>query len=457
MNESLVQDIVESDCWDGHVVAHFRVVVEKPPEPQSAYEPRQQPPPAAVTDGLLLVTSTSLVLMEQVADDDAVILMEDLRDAIVRCAPALVGGRHGLELTTCEGLSFKVAGTDCAVTAEALARAYFASSTTADFADVGYFSPPPPPAAATNAIRELFASAVRTRELSLAESTPLPPPVGAPRFALVGSSPASNDKSAALAAEARSVAEELERERANLLAMLDDVTRSSSCESVEAEEITQRLSLVMEHQEESWSIATACSIEWRHVLSSSADARIAAIAELHTSANKLETVLPDGVHTSSLHEVPISDGVAALLERTEKAVRANMQSYLTSEQLQARDRRRRLEIEIATRDLRLENAGHVRTIASLRSELSSVRSRCSDLDSSCVAMGGQLADMQARERTVLERARKREEELHAQLLQARAAAAELGHSASSARGRRSMVASPPANIGSSSGVFDLMR
>jgi hypothetical protein len=401
MNAQLVHEIRASDCWDGDVEAAYRVSMSSDMTPR--------------VPGLLLVTSQSFYIMEEVSVDDAAIIFEDLLESVTRCI--VEDDKTTVHLWTVEGEHFALNVHDEPPNGATQLARHFPCMLRFDDDPTEFATPPPPP-------RPLFEAAATSV-----------------------ATPAAID----VQADAAALQAELAEQKARLATLLDTAQGASTATiRVELEELSSRMVLTEYALGNVDEVASAERAAWRSLVARESQDAIDDIKQLHCSTAKLDRVLPDGAAAAGLLEVPLNGDVAKLLEQAERAARSTLNTYLTTQQLQARDRRRQLEIDIATRELRIEIAGHVRTIATLRSDLSQLRARCSDLDSACVAMNSQVAEMKLRERSVLERARQREEELHTQLSRSSngASQADLGLT----RRRTAALLKPP----TAPVVFDLM-
>jgi hypothetical protein len=426
MSPELVDEIRTSDCWDGPVTDCVQLTILRD---------RGEDGPLAAP-GLLLVTRSMFYIMEQVAGDDAAIIHEDLIDAV-----------EGCDLVVPDDADLAATGDQWAVDDDAAPQA--ATLTLVDGIEVVVESVPTDTGAMSftlESLRALFPSVPKPTAAQSRPATPPAPPEPSLQLTLTsplpvapaveasavlsrssyeparldstsrGLSEAQHDggvDASAIQLEAERLQSELEAERGRLQGMLETTAHSHELEAVDLGEDACRGAILVAELTDVVSLFGEFTAEWRTRQAAESDRLLADVKQLHCSTHKLESVLPDGV--SGLNEVPLNSDVQELLERTEKAARANLDAYLTTEQLQSRERRKKLEVEMATRDVRVELAAQTRTIAQLRADLSALRARCSDLDASIRAKTNEATELRNREQAVIDRARKREEELYAQL------------------------------------------
>lgn len=372
MDEDLVAEIVGSDCWEGPIAATMRCILldGAPTRAEDNVEGDR---------GVLMMTATMLYVMQQVGADDAAVVFEDVTEAALSLLiRRLDCGRIALELVTADG------------------PVHFAPPNEDDAwseSDV------------TQLLRQHVPSlAVRVSDLSGLEGTQT-----------VAISGALQSVVQSLRDDAAAAETQLRGERARLATMLTAATATAGFEALELAEADARSATVNEWWLEFTHVLHASFMHRVTTLESDCMVTVQDVKKQHCTTLSLSSILPDGAMTGNLIEQPSCDDVVKMIETVEKATRARMDSYLTTQQLDGRERRKRLELEAAMRQHTTREAKWATERAELVAEVARLSAHCKDIESSCAAMATQLSDVQTRERAVIERARRREEELHSQL------------------------------------------
>ena len=325
--------------------------------------------------GLLILTEFSFYLLKSEGDSDAKILLEDLREGICQQEHAATATGVQVRLQTIDdAVSFVVSATG----ADAL-RSFFPD--VPDVIPFDCWNPPPPGV------------------LQMSQGTQLEH-------------------------DAMQLKDAVRREQTLLRSMLD-LTRPSSASSAAGAELPEsdvRINIICEQHLEFLGIWTQLQSSWHKLVNAQFAAALADVKNLHTSTHRLDLILPDAGLHSGMSEIPLSNSVSLLLENLEKTARTNMDTFLTTRHISARNRRAKLEAEMAIRELKSDSAATLRNSREISGQLAASEAKCRDLEASCSAMATQLSDMQQRESVVLQRAQRREEELFAQLQRAPPAA-----------------------------------